>query len=62
MYCRDYDLGNLVWFWDVTTKQDARITEHNQAGVRSTRYRPGPYAENEATTDRILRWYLRRIA
>ncbi len=59
---RDYDPDNLVWFWDVTTKQDAKITEDNQAGILSTRYRPGPYSEIEATTDRILRWYLRRIA
>jgi Rieske 2Fe-2S family protein len=59
---RDYDPDNLVWFWDVTTKQDAKITEDNQTGILSTRYRPGPYSEIEATTDRILRWYLRRIA
>ena len=59
---RDYDPENVLWFWDVTTKQDARITEDNQAGVLSTRYRPGPYSEIEATTDRILRWYLRRIS
>ena len=51
----------MLWFWDVTTKQDAKITEDNQAGVLSSRYRPGPYSEIEATTDRILRWYLRRI-
>ena len=59
---RDYDPENVLWFWDVTTKQDAKITEDNQAGVLSARYRPGPYSEIEATTDRILRWYLRRIS
>ncbi|MEX0809216.1 MAG: aromatic ring-hydroxylating dioxygenase subunit alpha [Dongiaceae bacterium] len=59
---RDYDRDALTWFWDVTTRQDAKITEDNQAGVLSSRYRPGRYSEIEEGIDRIARWYLRRIS
>ena len=57
---KDYDEDNLVFVWDVTTLQDKKITEDNQAGIRSSRFEPGPYSEHESGTDKFIRWYLRQ--
>lgn len=43
----DYDLENLKWLWDVTTQDDERIIRHNQEGVNSSYYRPGPLSTME---------------
>ena len=58
---RDYDLGRLTWLWHVTTEADKRIIEHNQLGVRSRFYRPGPYAPMEWASRHFVEWYLGRI-
>jgi hypothetical protein len=47
--------------WDVTSLADKRIIDHNQKGVNSRYYRPGPYAPMEATTRRLSEWYLQQI-
>lgn len=39
---RDYDTGRLAWLWDATSKDDERIIRHNQEGVNSRSFRPGP--------------------
>jgi glycine betaine catabolism A len=39
---RDYEVERLIALWDVTNRQDRDLSERNQAGVRSSRYRPGP--------------------
>ena len=57
----DYDTDNLIWVWDVTTKQDKKITEDNNAGIMSSRYRPGPYSMHEARVATFIRWYLNAI-
>ena len=57
---KDYDVDNLIFVWDVTTLQDKKITEDNQAGILSSRYQPGPYSEHEANTAKFIRWYLRQ--
>ena len=57
----DYDLENLIWLWYETTVQDGDITENNQIGVRSRRYKPGPYSQHEAANTTFLKWYLRLI-
>ncbi len=36
---KDYDVAELTWLWDVTTKADKQIIERNQAGVDSRFYR-----------------------
>ena len=54
----DYDPERVSWVWDVTLGQDAIITENNQAGVLSGRYRPGPYSEQETMNNHFTRWYL----
>lgn len=58
---RDYDLAKLTWLWKVTSEADKRIIEHNQLGVNSRFYRPGPYAPMEYNTIAYVDWYLREI-
>lgn len=58
---RDYDLERLAWLWHVTTEADKRIIEHNQQGVNSRFYRPGPYAPMEWASRQLVDWYLLRM-
>jgi Rieske 2Fe-2S family protein len=55
---RDYDLGRLTWLWTVTTEQDKAIIEANAAGVRSSRYEPGPPSLLEGDVAGFRAWYL----
>lgn len=43
----DYDTESLTWLWDVTTQDDERIIRHNQAGINSFHYEPGPLSTME---------------
>jgi phenylpropionate dioxygenase-like ring-hydroxylating dioxygenase large terminal subunit len=54
----DVDVEKMIWGWDQTTKQDKVITENNQAGILSTRYRPGRYSDHERRVMTFQRWYL----
>jgi phenylpropionate dioxygenase-like ring-hydroxylating dioxygenase large terminal subunit len=54
----DVDVERMIWGWDQTTKQDKVITENNQTGILSTRYRPGRYSEHERRVMTFQRWYL----
>lgn len=58
----DYDPARVTWLWDVTTEQDAVITNLNQAGVQSRAYVGGPYSRVEWDTTRFVASYLREIA
>lgn len=44
---KDYNLEDLIWLWHVTTLDDERIIRHNQAGVNSHRFVPGPLSSME---------------
>jgi len=57
----DYDLARLTWMWDVTSVADKRIIDHNQKGVNSRYYRPGPYAPMEAQARSLSEWYVAQI-
>jgi Rieske 2Fe-2S family protein len=57
----DYDLARLTWMWDVTSIADKRIIDHNQKGVNSRYYRPGPYGPMEAQARGHSEWYLQQI-
>lgn len=57
----DYDLERLTAFWKATAHQDYKLCEDNQAGILSTRYRPGPYAPSESDIEKFLVWYLRQL-
>jgi len=58
---RDYDLSHLTWLWHVTTLADKAIIEHNQSGVNSRFYRPGPYSPMENFAIQFMAWYLKAI-
>ncbi len=57
----DYHVDHLIKLWDITTRQDKSITENNQAGILSERYRPGPYSTQEPRNIKIKRWYLEQL-
>jgi Rieske 2Fe-2S family protein len=59
---RDYDLTNLMPFWQLTSEQDWEICERQQRGVNSSAYRPGPYSTyKEYNVDAFIRWYLKQL-
>jgi Rieske 2Fe-2S family protein len=57
----EVDVDRMIWGWDETTKQDKIITENNQAGILSTRYRPGRYSEHEKRVVTFQQWYLAQV-
>jgi phenylpropionate dioxygenase-like ring-hydroxylating dioxygenase large terminal subunit len=58
---RDFDVEKLTWLWDVTTIEDTKIINDNQAGVNSSRYQPGPYVPAEAYAQAFIDWYVTRV-
>jgi len=58
---KDYNKEELIWLWDVTTAADKSIIEHNQAGVSSRMFQPGPFSTFEGSTQRWVEWYLQAI-
>ena len=56
------DVEKMVWAWDVTTVQDRQITEDNQAGIRSSRYTPGRFSDQERGVANFQAWYLNQFA
>jgi Rieske 2Fe-2S family protein len=58
----DYDLANLIWMWDVTTTADKQIIEHNQLGVNSRFYEPGPYHPMEIQARHFAEWYVQVLS
>lgn len=59
---KDYDRDRLTWLWRVTSQEDKRIIEDNQAGVSSRFYIPGPYSPKETHTRRFSDWMRRELA
>ena len=55
------DMEKMLWGWDQTTKQDKIITEANQDGIGSSRYRPGRYSEQERSVINFQKWYLHQF-
>jgi glycine betaine catabolism A len=59
---RDYDLGKLMPFWQLTSEQDWEICERQQRGINSSAYTPGPYSKyKEYNVDGFVRWYLKSM-
>ncbi len=53
----DFMGTDAVEFWDVTNREDWRISELSQAGISSRAYKPGPYSQCEslpAAFDRMI--------
>jgi len=55
---KDYDLQELIWMWDVTTRADKRIIEDNRRGMNSRFFEPGPFTPMEYYTQAFTEWYL----
>lgn len=53
----DYDTGQLSWLWHVTSQDDERIIRHNQSGVNSNFFEPGPLAEMEWAINDFYAFY-----
>ncbi|MFT4959286.1 MAG: phenylpropionate dioxygenase-like ring-hydroxylating dioxygenase large terminal subunit [Paracoccaceae bacterium] len=58
---RDYDKETLTWLWNVTSQDDERIIRHNQEGVNSHRFVPGPLSEMEWGIEDFYHSYLAMI-
>ena len=43
----NFEANDAVEFWDMTNRQDWRISELSQAGIGSRAYKPGPYSQRE---------------
>ncbi len=53
-----FDPDDAVAMWDLTNRQDWKITEESLAGIRSRHYRPGPYSARESVPAAWDRAYL----
>ncbi|MEG3153697.1 aromatic ring-hydroxylating oxygenase subunit alpha [Sphingomonas sp. RB1R13] len=54
----EVDIDKMIWGYHATTTQDKKITEDNQAGIMSSRYRPGRYSDQEGSVIKFQAWYL----
>jgi glycine betaine catabolism A len=54
----DFDPSDVVEFWELTNRQDWRVNELTQAGLRSRAYSPGPYSNAEGLLGAFDRHYL----
>jgi phenylpropionate dioxygenase-like ring-hydroxylating dioxygenase large terminal subunit len=54
----EVDVEKMIWGYHATTTQDKIITENNQAGIMSSRYRPGRYSTQEGSVINFQKWYL----
>lgn len=57
----EVDIDKMIWGYHATTTQDKVITENNQTGIRSSRYRPGRYSDQEGSVIKFQRWYLKQF-
>lgn len=58
----DYDLKRLTEVWIATNDEDREIVEHNQEGIRSPAFTPGPYSPvEESGVIQFVEWYLGRM-
>lgn len=55
------DIPKMTWGYHATTTQDKVITEDNQAGIMSSRYRPGRYSDQEGSVIKFQKWYLNQF-
>jgi Rieske 2Fe-2S family protein len=58
----DYHVDELTSLWKMTSLEDKRIVEMNQAGVNSRYFEPGPYSLQESYAQRFVDWYLSELA
>lgn len=58
---KDYNLEHLKKVWVETNKQDARLFESVMVGIKSSAYKEGPFAAQEAFLDHFTSWYLQTV-
>ena len=59
---RDYQLEDIMPFWQLTSEQDWAICENVQRGVTSRHYSPGPLSTaKEYNVDALFNWYLDQL-
>jgi glycine betaine catabolism A len=58
---KDFNPQDAIDFWDVTNRQDWRITGESQIGIGSRRYQPGPYSARESVPAAWDAAYLRAM-
>jgi glycine betaine catabolism A len=59
---RDYELAELLPFWQLTSEQDWSLCERNHRGVSNPAFTPGPYhPQREANVLAFVDWYLARM-
>jgi len=58
---KNYDVERVTAFWRMTSEQDWKLCEDNQAGVNSSRYSPGPYSPDEAGVEHFVQWYSKQL-
>jgi Rieske 2Fe-2S family protein len=56
---KGHNPDDAIEFWDITNREDWRISEFSMAGIRSRRYGPGPYSARESVLAAWDREYLR---
>jgi phenylpropionate dioxygenase-like ring-hydroxylating dioxygenase large terminal subunit len=54
----EVDIDKMIWGYHATTTQDKIITENNQNGIMSSRYKPGRYSDQEGSVVKFQQWYL----
>ncbi len=59
---KDYDKDDLTWLWRVTSLDDERIIRHNQSGVNSQYFKPGPLGEMETSIQAFYDFYFAMIS
>ena len=59
---KDYDVDELTWLWDITTKADKDIIVNNWKGVQSRYYEPGPFSRMEDPESIYIDWIVRELA
>jgi Rieske 2Fe-2S family protein len=57
----DFQGDDAVEFWDLTNREDWRISEQSQAGIASRAYTPGPYSAREALLHAFDQYILRSL-
>ena len=55
---KDYSLEHLTNVWKQTNQQDARLFESVMQGMNSSKYQPGPLAQEEKFVQNFLDWYV----
>lgn len=58
---KDYDIDELTWLWDVTTRSDKEIIVNNSKGVHSKYYEPGPLSGMEDMEQKFIEWIMAEL-